>query len=260
MKTLFCLADVHSFYDEMIEALNEEGYDINNPDHIIIHCGDLLDRGPKPIECLKFINNIPDNRKILIRGNHEDLLEEVFDRGKFLWHDIQNGTMKTIYKIANIDRWENDFSDYMAITKCMENDEVKKYLNSLVDFFELENYIFVHGWLPEVGKDNLILSLKYDNWREGDWKKAGWLNGMEQWSHGRILKNKTVVCGHWHTSWGHSRLHNLGVEFKNKYTDSEKEEHFEPFIDNGIIALDACAVYSGKINCHTIEIEEDKWP
>ena len=103
MKTLFCLADVHSFYDEMIEALNEAGYDINNPDHIIMHCGDLLDRGPKPIECLKFINNIPSNRKILIRGNHEDLLEEVFDRGKFLWHDIQNGTMKTIYKIANIE-------------------------------------------------------------------------------------------------------------------------------------------------------------
>ena len=82
---------------------------------------------------------------------------------------------------------------------------------------------------------------------------------MEQWSHGRIIKDKTIVCGHWHTSWGHSRLHNLGVEFKNKYNDSEKEEHFEPFIDKGIIALDQCVVYSGIMNCVVLEVADEEW-
>ena len=65
MKTLFCLADVHGFYDEMLSALDSNKFDINNNDHIIVHCGDLLDRGNKPLESLQFMNSMPDNRKIL---------------------------------------------------------------------------------------------------------------------------------------------------------------------------------------------------
>ena len=66
MKKYFVVADVHGFYDEMIKALNENNFDINNPDHIFISLGDLLDRGRQPRECLDFVNNLPDDRKILI--------------------------------------------------------------------------------------------------------------------------------------------------------------------------------------------------
>ena len=81
MKKYFIVADIHSFYTEMIKALEEKGWDINNPDHIFVSLGDLLDRGNEPMECLKFVNSIPRDRKILIRGNHEDLIEECLDRG-----------------------------------------------------------------------------------------------------------------------------------------------------------------------------------
>jgi len=76
MATYFCVSDVHSFYDEMIEALDNAGFDIENPNHIFISLGDLLDRGPKPKECLEFVNRLPKNRKILIKGNHERLMEQ----------------------------------------------------------------------------------------------------------------------------------------------------------------------------------------
>ena len=45
MKKLFVVADVHSFYNEMIDALAEKGFDKNDPDHVFVSLGDLFDRG-----------------------------------------------------------------------------------------------------------------------------------------------------------------------------------------------------------------------
>ena len=266
MKTLFCLSDVHSFYKEMIESLDRFGYDINNPDHILIHCGDLLDRGPQPLECLKFVNSIPKNNKILIRGNHEDLLENIFSRGYFCWHDIHNGTVETVYNISNMDISKDIFIDYLAIKQCSKNQELIKYYESLVDYFEINNYIFVHGWIPINTKYKIHIDYKSRNngeWKYGDWASARWFNGMEKWSQGEILDGKTIVCGHWDTAWGHHNLHNLGLEIGEEYYENEVDTnrvvHFEPFIDEGIVALDACTVYSGLVNCYKIEVEDDKW-
>ena len=46
----FVLSDIHSFYDEMISALNEAGYDKDNKDHTIIILGDIFDRGHQSLE------------------------------------------------------------------------------------------------------------------------------------------------------------------------------------------------------------------
>ena len=68
MKKYFVVADVHGFYTEMIEAINKEGFDIENPDHIFVSLGDLLDRGQEAEKCLDFVNSLPKDRKILIIG------------------------------------------------------------------------------------------------------------------------------------------------------------------------------------------------
>ena len=54
MNKYFVVSDVHGFYDEMIKALNEAGWDKNNPNHYIISCGDVFDRGTQPKEVMKF--------------------------------------------------------------------------------------------------------------------------------------------------------------------------------------------------------------
>ena len=261
MKTLFCLADIHGFYDEMMLALNEAKYDINNPNHIIIHCGDLLDRGSQPLECLKFINSIPSDRKVLIRGNHEDLLEDIFAREYFMWHDISNGTAKTVYDLSDFMPEKSEFIDHLAIQDCSKNEELVKYLKSLVDYFEVDNYIFVHGWIPIYSRQGIhidSISRNSGEWKYGDWRKARWYNGMEKWSQGEIILDKTIVCGHWHTSWGHAYLHNNGVEWDDEYYENYPTAFFTPFIDKNIIALDACTAYSNMVNCYKIEIEDDK--
>ena len=94
-----------------------------------------------------------------------------------------------------------------------------------------------------------------ENWREAEyhqWKDATWLNGMSQWKEGIKESGKTIVCGHFHTSWGHSRLHDVGTEWG-------EDAHFEPFEDEGILATDACTAYSGQINVKVLEVSDGDW-
>lgn len=242
MKKYFVITDIHSFYDYMIGALSKAGFDVSNKDHILISCGDLLDRGEQSLECLKFINSIPDDRKILIRGNHEDLLEDVFKREEFLYHDLSNGTLNTVYQLAGMDLslWTKE-SDLEAIKLAQENPEYKKYKKSLIDYYELDNFIFVHSWIP-----------KKTDWKAGDWEEARWGNPFESWRRGLFPEGKTIVCGHWHTSWAWK---NIKEKFE-EWPKMNKElfiNSFQPFIDTGIIALDSCIAYSGICNCLKIE-------
>lgn len=69
---------------------------------------------------------------------------------------------------------------------------------------------------------------------------------MEAAHNGIIEPGKTIVCGHWHCSFGHSRYENDGGEF-------DRNPNFTPYYGNGIIALDACTPISHKINCIVIE-------
>ena len=43
-KKIFAISDIHGFYTEMITSLKESGYDEDNPEHLLIVCGDKFDR------------------------------------------------------------------------------------------------------------------------------------------------------------------------------------------------------------------------
>lgn len=139
--------------------------------------------------------------------------------------------------------------------------DYNEYINSTVDYYEDDKHIFVHGWIPCKSNDSNMYharGIKYtfdENWRNGDWKRARWINGMDAWNQGIKVDGKTIYCGHWHTSWGHSKLHNLGPEWDNKYSTNPEHSkaHFEPFCDNGICAVDACTAYSHKVNVVVVE-------
>ena len=100
MKKLFIFSDIHSYYDEFMNSLNRAGFDIDNPDHVIISLGDLCDRGPDSVKALEFVNSIPNNRKILIIGNHELLMEDIISRGYYMEHDKHNRTNLTIQQLT----------------------------------------------------------------------------------------------------------------------------------------------------------------
>lgn len=258
MKKYFVVADVHGYYNQLKTALDEAGFDINNPEHILISLGDLLDRGEKPLECLRFVNGLASNRKILIRGNHEDLTRACFSRSSFGYHDYSNGTADTILRLG-------DFGMITDIDEVFKNAKTNPqwllYEDSLVDFAEIGDKIFVHGWIPCFADDENMYhskNVKYtfnDDWRVGNWERARWINGMDAWNQGVKIDGKTVFCGHWHTSWARAHIDKSGVEWDNDRstnTDHRKAD-FSPWVKDGIVALDACTAYSHKINVYTFE-------
>lgn len=250
MPKLFVVSDVHSYFTPLKKALLEKGFDPANKDHYLVVCGDLFDRGEESAELLHYIMALP--RKILIRGNHEDLFEQMCQRGYPMQHDKSNGTFDTLMQLCT------SVTDFQI--KCAAALEMTRpYFEELRDYFETENYIFVHGWIPCEKSRGEYTSLwwqkresfEYDpNWREChavQWKSARWLNGIDRAQQGIIEPDKTIVCGHWHCSYGH---------FNDKLGDvSEFGEDaiWDPWYHKGCIAIDRCTAHTGEVNVLVIE-------
>ena len=250
---LFVLSDIHSFYDPMMKALNDKEFEIDNPDHHIVVCGDLFDRGPDANKVFAFAKRMTNEGRFnYVCGNHEDLLfecvKEVYHRRGVSSHHISNGTLDTICQITG-------FNKYDIYGCTCDSKEFSSKIEPLLDFIadnaveyvEAGDYIFVHGWIP-TGPHGEV-----EDWENGDWEAARWLNGMAAWHKGARIPGKTIVCGHYHSSWGHSHLHQDRKEFPQK-NRVDWEKSFEPFVDEGIIAIDACTAYTGFCNCIVIEV------
>lgn len=248
--TYFILSDIHSYFNQMMEALNSAGFDKDNPGHIFVSLGDLLDRGPDPLKCLQFVNSLPDDRVICIRGNHETLLEDCLINKYFTSYDYSNGTAGTVMALGSF-LYINSAEQMFKFAK--NNVEWLNYKKKLRDFYDDGKNVFVHGWIPCKKDDPNIYharNVKYtfdENWVNGNWEAARWSNGMDAWSQGVKLEGKTIYCGHWNSSWGFSNLRGIGSEYG-------KDAHHEPFIDDGIVALDACTAVSHKVNCVVVEV------
>lgn len=251
----FVVSDIHSYYEPLMQALNEAGFDETDSAHKLIICGDLLDRGPDSIKCISFINRLIDNDKaICIKGNHEILLQECCFRGFAYSYDKSNGTVRTILDLGG-------YADSHDFSISCENTikAVRKYISSLVNFYETKHYIFVHGWIPakEFFVQNQLSRPQYEyieDWRNCDdemWDEcATWYNGMSMCDLFNIREpGKVIVCGHYHTSWGHANLDHKCSEFG---VDAD----FSPYRSKGIIAIDGCVHYTGKVNCIIIDDEE----
>ena len=247
MIKYFAVSDIHSAYTPLVDALDKAGFDFYDCDHKLIICGDLFDRMSETKQVYNFIKDMADKgRLIYIRGNHEDLLEQCVKEIRMgdipRYHHFSNGTVKTICQFCGESEWivyDPDWRDKI----CETMKPILKFINeNCVDYFEIGEYIFTHGYIP--------CFYHVENFRKAeklDWERARWLNGMEMWTNPRCrIKGKTIVVGHWHSSWGHARIHHMCSEWCD-------DAIFEPFIDDGIIAIDACTAHTGKINCIVVE-------
>lgn len=239
MKYFVC-SDIHGFYNEWMKALDEKGFDINNPKHKIIVCGDLFDRGRQPKEIIDFILSHKD-KFVLIRGNHEDLMQDMINRNCNLRHDLSNGTAYTMVDLCP--EWMITEFDLKKIAKQTGLQEV---LDMCVNYFETKNFVFVHGWIPVNEK-----TMKYnENWRNASksrWDDARWLNPVEMYQNKVFDPEKTIVCGHWHCSaFWHAKD-------PAQYEEFGPKANFKPFVTKDMIALDACTAYSKKVNVIVVE-------
>ena len=256
-KKYFVTSDVHSFFDELMKSLTEKGFEIDNKDHILCICGDLFDRGTQPRQLFEFVKKLQaQDRLIYVAGNHESLLFDCIDeiyRGQVPRnHHRHNGTVETICRFCGQSEWiiyDPTWRDKICETMQPVLDFIS---DNCIDYAEIGDYILVHGYLPCVhGAENFRLA------SSEAWERARWENGMEKWKYPQNrVSGKTVICGHWHCSWGWSHIRQERKEWPNKSRKDWKES-FEPFVDDGIMAIDACTAYSGLCNVVVLEVNED---
>ena len=236
----FISSDIHGFFNEWQNALKDKGFDLNNPEHKIILCGDLFDRGNQPKEIIEFVLKHKD-KVILIRGNHEDLMEQMIERNSSDYGDLCNGTAQTIVDLYP--EWQISEFDLKKIANLTK---LQKVLDMCIDYYETKHYIFVHAWIPIV--ENCYL---YDSdWRTARkerWEKARWTNPVEMFRYEIYEPNKTIVCGHWHCS---ALWHKQNPD---EYEEFGDKANFEPFITKNMIAIDACTAYLHKVNVVVLE-------
>ena len=214
-KKYFVISDIHSFYREMKEALFIAGFRKTNKNHILIVIGDLFDRGPEAIKTYKYINSIPKCRvkleRILIRGNHEDLYEELLEKSWPDGHDYSNRTVDTFCQIANISESviHNEQDGWKKIVDIVKDHPVTKFIESdeWVNYYELGPFIFTHSFVPvRVKPEKEMVAQIYGefelpescfefnpNWRKAnkwDWYVARWGAPHKKFNAGLFKEDK----------------------------------------------------------------------
>lgn len=281
-KVFFFVSDIHSFYTPLIKALNKHGFDINNQDHVLVVLGDVFDRGNETLEVYNFLKSIPKERLILIRGNHELLFIELLSKRFPESYDFSNGTVRTFCQIAGFDEkyldikywfklaylenkepyeyFDMPYDYWKQVKETIVASDVNKWIQSdeWINYFETPNYIFVHSWIPVGSHDGLPAhylknrNFEYrEDWRNAtqtEWEDSTWGCPWMMTKLGLNKTNKTIVCGHWHTS-----------DFFNHLTKQRKGKYECPLFKSKkwkLIGLDACTVASDKINVLVLNEDE----
>lgn len=242
MTKLFVVSDVHGHCTLLKEALAQAGFDKNNQEHILICCGDYFDRGVENVEILQFFERL--ERKILLRGNHEDMLLKLLQTGKLQRHHYINGTFRTLenffgkYFVDPVD----DSIDFCGKTRTV--DRLCQFIEETEDYFETEHYVFVHGWLPEKGET------PEDRKHAGPaaWEKARWVKWTEKYTGHRPLEDKTLICGH------------MPSFFAGPFDPARQKGSADIFYGEGLICVDAGTADSQQVNVLVLEGEQVDFP
>ena len=165
------------------------------------------------------------------------MLLKLLQTGKLLPHHYINGTIRTLENFFGkyfIDPGYDviDFSGKTRIT-----DRICEFIEETVDYYETENYVFVHGWFPE----NAVTSEARQQATEDDWAKARWGRWNEKYVGVKPLADKTLICGH------------VPTFYANALDPSRGKKCCDIFHGNGIIAIDAGTVDSQQVNVLVLE-------
>ena len=256
---LYAVSDVHGFTAELKEALDKSGFFTDTEPHKLIILGDALDRGKEAVEMQKFMMELMEKDELIfIKGNHEWLLEDMIncfdyyktDIGWGYSHHVGNGTWDTAKQLAGMTEFEAFANIEKFLYKVKSSDFYSKLIPASVNYFETQNYIFVHSWIPVIHKDKYpsyyVKKRKFEwnpDWRyasQSEWNDAMWGNPFDMAAKGLNQTGKTIVFGHWNCSAGWAKAEGC--------SEFGKTAKFEPFYGDGFISIDACTAHSKKVN------------
>lgn len=136
------IGDVHGCYDELIELLNQLGYDTTERTRIVpppgrkaVFVGDLVDRGPGVVEVLRLVRGMVQRETALcVPGNHDVKLMRKL-RGKNV--EIAHGLAETLKQLESV-----SFDEHKAI---------EQFIDGLVGHYVLDDgrLVVAHAGMKE---------------------------------------------------------------------------------------------------------------
>lgn len=258
----YVVSDVHGYCTLLKRALKRAGFFDEREACRLIVCGDLLDRGPEAVPLIAFMQRLRrEGRLIYVLGNHEELMVEclrqiarggVYEVARHTSHHYINKTWDSLLQISEMSETEACSDPQRLVRRVTHSPFYGGLLADCVDYYETPHYVFTHGWIPCLATGRgPHAKHRYDaDWRragEQRWRLARWYNGMEMACRHHVCEpGKTVVCGHVHASYGHACIRHTCCEWG-------RGADFSPFRADGVMAIDACTAYSGRVNVIVIE-------
>ena len=256
----FIVSDIHGYCDYLIRDLLKEGYERENQNHTLIILGDILDRGTQPKETLDFLMTVPKDNLIMVKGNHEYLLEKLLKKKEINRVDIINGTASTLFNLLDYNYIEGNPFKCRKFRKSVKSNAYLKWLKNykFKNFYKLDKFILVHSFIPLYNKTPFNIyhlygeykrNLEYiPNWGtvkldKQTWEEATWGCPYMLFKDGffkeESKKGNVLVCGHWRTS-----------DFFRAY---KKEVSNDIFYSPHLIAIDGNTPISEKVNVLVLE-------
>ena len=248
----FVVSDIHDHFDLLMEALSRNGFDINNENHRLIVCGDAFYSGPQPGELFAFLRALSDNgRLIFIYGNHDIELLDNLRSGKF----TRPANRKCAELIVGYLTGRSGLADAELVSECERLGFTRFLAETPVWYYENENYVFTHGFIPTDKK-----AYKPD-WRdatEREWRNAAARGDAMTLSmrYGIFEPNKKIVCGHYSAARCYLMKDATQADWENKiYKDVScvPANGFKPFWGETFIAIDQSVKKTGFMNCIVME-------
>lgn len=285
----FVVSDIHSCFSELKKSLDKVKFDRNNPEHMLIVCGDIFDRGEEAVETFNFLYSLNKKNCILIKGNHEELYLNLLEKDFPENHDFSNGTVETFCQIANVNpdlmnirkvikeeitkngaedcdlveilnKSNNKmFARWKEILEIVKKSKVTKWLKSSrwIDYYELDKYIFVHSFIPTVSTvptydKDVSYYRKYFTYNE-NWRKK---STKEQWKESRWgCPFKQYNAGLFYEEKKRGKILVCGHwsvnDFHLEYEN--KPNDYSIYYGSNLIAIDGCTVLTKQVNVLVID-------
>ena len=246
----FVVSDIHDHYDLLMEALDRNGFDINNEEHRLIVCGDAFYSGPQPGELFIFLRELAGKGKLIfIYGNHDIELLDNLNAGRF----TRSANRKCAELIVKHLTGKEKLCDEDIIAECEQLGFTGFLAEIPVWYYENENYVFAHGFIPTKKK---AYRADWRNATEKEWNAAARSDAMTlSMRYGVSEPNKKIVCGHYSTARCYLMKNATQADWNNKiYKDVSgvPAEGFKPFWGDTFIAIDQSVKKTGFINCIVI--------
>ncbi|MGA3279441.1 MAG: metallophosphoesterase family protein [Smithella sp.] len=203
MNKIFAIGDIHGCLEKLKDLMPKTG--IDNQNDTLIFIGDYIDRGKFSSEVVDHVIRLQKEYKkvVCLRGNHEDMFAHYLEGTNEDMY-LNNGGINTLHS------YEIILSDDTEERKRKIPAEHRKFFESLLPYYETEDYIFVHAGMKPG------LSLQEQTMHDLLWIRHEFIDAEYDFG-------KTVV-------FGHTPLNN-------------------PLINKNMIGIDTGAVYGGKLTC-----------